>query len=225
MCRFSGCYNNFVTQRPRDIPHRHHGLGTVLVIIALVVACLIPPTSEFWVNELSQFASVPLNTAFLTTGIFGLLYLAWRNRSRADALRVVYVMLTETALVHLLKVASSLVRELNLTEGVFLPRPNGTSGGFPSGHAAASCALAFLLTERMPRLAPVWYGLAALISWSRVEARAHFPYQVVGGAILGLTVAIVVTQFLRKRAAQRQRSENLAVEDEPPRFPKAETGV
>ncbi len=209
-------------RRLRSLPHRHHGIGTILVIIALAVVCLIPPTSEYWINELGQFASVPLNTAFLTTGILGLLFLARRDRSRAAAVRVAWVMLTETALVHLLKTAASLVRQFGLTEGVFLPRPNGSSGGFPSGHAAASCALAFLLTERMPRLAPLWYGIAALISWSRVEARAHFPYQVVGGAILGLTVAIVVTQLLRRRAA---RLEKLAEEGESPRFAKAETGV
>ena len=208
--------------RLRSHPHRHHGLGTVLVVIALIVACLLPPTSEYWLNELGQFASVPLNTAFLTAGILGLLFLARRERSRAAALRVAAVMLTETALVHLLKMAASLARQLNLTEGVFLPRPNGSSGGFPSGHAAAACALAFLLTERMPRLAPVWYGIAALISWSRVEARAHYPYQIIGGAILGLAVAVVVTQQMRKRAA---RSEQLAVESESPRLTKAETGI
>lgn len=68
------------------------------------------------------------------------------------------------------------------------PRPDGAPTGFPSGHTTFAFALAFLLTQTHPRLAPLWYGVAVAIGWSRVEGDAHFPYQVLCGAALGTLV-------------------------------------
>ena len=62
----------------------------------------------------------------------------------------------------------------------------GTS--FPSGHAAAAFALATVVSERdrdRPWVAPVAYGLASMVSVSRLTARAHFPSDVFVGAALG----------------------------------------
>lgn len=175
--------------------HLPHLLGVIVVLASILFAFVIGNTETAVSNRIADAASNPVNTTFLSLGILGLLALAYADRSRACALRVTVVMLTETALVHLIK----------FTTGHLLhvwPRPSGGEGGFPSGHAAAACSLAYLLTERMPRLVPLWYGLAALISWSRVEAGAHYPYQIVGGAILGLTVALVFSRrFARVREA------------------------
>lgn len=73
-----------------------------------------------------------------------------------------------------------------------LTRPSGNSGGYPSGHAAAAFALAFLLSCRYPRLAGIWYVVAAGIGWSRVVVGAHFPFQVYVGSALGLFMAILL---------------------------------
>jgi membrane-associated phospholipid phosphatase len=37
----------------------------------------------------------------------------------------------------------------------------------------------------------VWYAIAAMISWSRLDQGAHFAYQIIGGIVLGFACAIV----------------------------------
>lgn len=79
-----------------------------------------------------------------------------------------------------------------------LPRPVDQDGhvglnGFPSGHTTYSFALAWLLTQIHPRLAPLWYLWAVTIGWSRIEGGAHFRYQVLVGAALGTGVAWAIT--------------------------------
>lgn len=69
--------------------------------------------------------------------------------------------------------------------------------GFPSGHATMAWLMAWLVWQRFPKLGPLWFLMAALISWSRVENLAHFPYQVIAGALYGCTFATLTT---RRRA-------------------------
>lgn len=160
-------------------------MGATLLALSLGITCWVPPSREVSVLAFAYGASYEGNTAFLTGGILCLVALALRAGGKADLARLSATMLTETALVHVLKYATS----------PFLPRPSGGSGGFPSGHAAASWALAFLLAERFPRAGPLWYSIAGVISWSRVQVDDHYAYQVVGGAFLGVAVAL----FFRQR--------------------------
>lgn len=78
--------------------------------------------------------------------------------------------------------------------------PHG--GSFPSGHAATSFACATVLAFAAPRLAPAFFALAAAIAWSRVYVGVHYPLDVLGGAALGVLVAIA----LRWLVASRRRS-------------------
>ena len=84
-----------------------------------------------------------------------------------------------------------------------LPRPNGEPTGFPSGHTTLSFAVAGLLTRAFPRLAPLWYVSAISIGWSRVEGHAHFPYQVLVGAVIGTGISWGISYFLREGASGR----------------------
>jgi undecaprenyl-diphosphatase len=75
-------------------------------------------------------------------------------------------------------------------------------GSFPSGHAATSFACATTLALAFPRYAWGFYVLAAAIAWSRVYVGVHYPLDVLGGAVLGVLVAIA----LRTLLAARRRS-------------------
>ena len=77
------------------------------------------------------------------------------------------------------------------------PRPSGHPGGFPSGHTMFAFALAWLRAERFPRLAPLFFLVAAAVGWSRVAVNAHFPYQVVAGAVFGLAIGACITRLRR----------------------------
>lgn len=73
-----------------------------------------------------------------------------------------------------------------------LRTPNGKMEddplSFPSGHAVVSFAAATALADYNPSLALGAYGLAALISYSRMYNGLHYPSDLVAGALLGVGV-------------------------------------
>jgi undecaprenyl-diphosphatase len=74
---------------------------------------------------------------------------------------------------------------------------------FPSGHAATSFAAATMLSFAFPRLAPFLCVLAAAVGFSRVYVGVHYPLDVIGGAVLGALIAVVLKLLVNRRAQPR----------------------
>lgn len=68
---------------------------------------------------------------------------------------------------------------------VRLPR----TSSFPSGHASSALAAAGILSQRRPKAAPFYYGLAAIVATSRVHVKVHHASDVIAGAAIGATYA------------------------------------
>ncbi len=69
--------------------------------------------------------------------------------------------------------------------------------GFPSGHTMFAFAISFLVAEIDPRAGALWYAFAVAVGWGRVESAAHYPYQVLFGAPMGVIMAWAVTHWAR----------------------------
>lgn len=81
---------------------------------------------------------------------------------------------------------------------------------FPSGHATFVVLLAAALGPGMsrPTKAACWF-FAALVCLSRVAVGAHFPADVVGGALIALAafaIALALTRLLRDRDQTRRHT-------------------
>jgi undecaprenyl-diphosphatase len=67
---------------------------------------------------------------------------------------------------------------------------------FPSGHTAASFATARMVSCVWPRGWPGFYALAALVGFSRTYTGAHYPSDVLSGAVFGSVLAELIRRAL-----------------------------
>jgi undecaprenyl-diphosphatase len=72
------------------------------------------------------------------------------------------------------------------------------SASFPSGHSASAFAFATAAGAELPLLAFPLRCLAAAVAYSRVHGGAHYPGDVVGGAVLGGAIAAAVGRGMRR---------------------------
>lgn len=152
-------------------------VGMVMIIIALTVS----QTGMAEVLRTAKLFSGIGNDTFLlaTNGI--LFFLAYKTRRKSIFYLTLKVDAAVLLVVHTLKNLPPL--------GDWVYRPSGSPNGFPSGHTTHAFAMAFLMSVFYPRLAWLWYSLAAAIAWSRIETNSHTGFQVTSGVIFGIGLA------------------------------------
>jgi hypothetical protein len=75
---------------------------------------------------------------------------------------------------------------------------------FPSGHMAGAMAVARAVAREYPENRVGFYGLAAIIGALQIPRRAHFPTDILAGALVGLGAERAVhaaTEWVRRRVS------------------------
>lgn len=75
---------------------------------------------------------------------------------------------------------------------------------FPSGHTAFSFMLATILSQYYPRYCTLFYFLAVWVGFERVEDFAHFPSDVIAGALIGFITGKLTLKLVLNRTKQHE---------------------
>lgn len=122
---------------------------------------------------------------------------AWFRRKKEAAFDLAVALLLVSLFVEVLKFATQRERPFLVLDDVHTISAYGLAQGsgfaFPSGHAARAFALAASLAPIARRpVAITLLSIAALVGLSRIYLGLHWPSDVIGGATLGIVIALLV---------------------------------
>jgi undecaprenyl-diphosphatase len=147
-------------------------------------------------SPLMSFVSFIGRGAFVWLSAGAILTIARRMR-RSELLRLVLSLLLASTL------ANQVLKPLVNRERPYVSTPQiqildelPNDASFPSGHAAGSFAALYVLSRAVPAARLAWWGMALAIAFSRVYVGVHYPFDVIGGAILGWCCGMLVERAI-----------------------------
>jgi undecaprenyl-diphosphatase len=124
-----------------------------------------------------------------------LLFSKKKETKRLGILLIAGIVLSYFA-VNILKHIVARPRPFVSLKGVILLGHASKDFSFPSGHATLSFATASLFAYRYGRYI-IFYLLAALVCFSRIYVGVHYPTDVIGGAIVGIVIGLVIINIAK----------------------------
>lgn len=124
----------------------------------------------------------------ITLGWAAVFIFGGRKGRMACILLVIAVLIADNLNSFVLKPFFGRVRP-NVISGDFSGAP---SLSFPSNHAVNVFAMAMVLTWYYRRLWGIWFSGAGIVGYSRVYIGVHYPFDIVGGAVVGVTCALCI---------------------------------
>jgi undecaprenyl-diphosphatase len=128
---------------------------------------------------------------------------SWIWRARALAAKWVLILILSVGLADLVSyriLKANVQRDRPQYSGIQVQlrthQHSGTS--FPSNHAANMFAAATVMTLAFPMGWPLFFMTAFAVAYSRVYVGVHFPLDVSAGALLGVLMALMSYQLLRR---------------------------
>jgi undecaprenyl-diphosphatase len=146
------------------------------------------------------------------------LLLFWRagRRGRIVAFITLLVITAGDQLsAHVLKPIFARERPPYALESVRLLVDTTRSFSFPSAHATNSFAVASFVSSFYLRTRVPLYVLAVLIAYSRVYVGVHYPFDVLGGAVLGLAIGLSFAAVARRAFRLKPSGEEPSADSAP----------
>lgn len=84
------------------------------------------------------------------------------------------------------------IRPFNINNGPIFTLTTPGDNAFPSGHAAAAFGLAMALWLHSKKVGILFLIGAMLVGIGRVLANVHFPLDITGGSLIGISVAFIL---------------------------------
>ncbi|WP_448587493.1 lipid A 1-phosphatase LpxE [Thermocrinis sp.] len=162
---------------------------------------------DFWLNK-KLFYLINHSRHYLLDAFFSKFYLLGKGKVLIPILmsiylfvkRVVrlflYMVVIQTVIVHLLKRITDQPRPASLLEDVYLIEPL-YHYSFPSGDTAMVFGLASFFFYLNKALGAVFFVYALLIAYGRIYVGAHFPLDVLVGALIGV-LSFILALYLKK---------------------------
>lgn len=127
----------------------------------------------------------------------------WIYRRRTTALKWLLVLIfsvgsSDLVSYRVLKAMTERKRPVEAGLSVKLRTHHHSGTSFPSNHAANVFAAATVLTASAPPTAPLWFGIAGAVAYSRVYVGVHFPLDVTVGALLGIVLGLFWSRVFRR---------------------------
>lgn len=141
-------------------------------------------------------------------GIVGMLVQGARTWDSGGRRLVACVVIMLTGILVLDQAGHRLLKEL-----IGRPRPYlvltdihklvGSGGGsFPSNHAMNNTFIAVILGAWFPRLRYLWWSIALVIMYTRPYCGVHYPSDILGGYVIGLSAGLLTLHVVRSRWPQ-----------------------
>jgi len=112
--------------------------------------------------------------------------------ARRGAVSAAFALAIGLIIAHFLSGAVDRSRPFVAHPDIHLLIAHGKDAGFPSDHATGAFAIAVALVLRNRLAGGIALVLAVLVAVARVVAGAHYPTDVLGGAVLGAAIALVL---------------------------------
>ena len=155
-----------------------------------------------WLEQAGNFFALIGSGQFLAICLVVLFLFGWRRgsaRVRRIALdagvALAFVSVVVQVVKHLL--GRPRPRLIHGMGGTWGPSLQSGFDSFPSGHTAASFAVATVMAYYYPRGRWFWFGTAGLVAASRVVRGSHFPTDIAGGAWIGLLGGLLAVHQFR----------------------------
>lgn len=134
--------------------------------------------------------------------VLAALWLTWKNRNQRGALLAGLSGLVALGIGQIVGILFPRDRPY-LAHHVTLLIPHAPDTSFPSDHATLAFAVAVMVWKFNRRLGGALLGLGVLVSIARVFIGAHYPTDVIGGAVLGSVTSLLINAAMHRAFVAR----------------------